>query len=133
MVKNDILKANYTIENKKPPRYINEFFLKLYSFSNENLSGYLRNYEYFNKKALTVGSSADQILNLINYNCQDITLLDLNPFVKYYYDLKKAAILGLDTKGYLNFFCNNNTSSIFRKHNPTFDPKVYQKIKKYMN
>jgi len=125
-VNQDIILANNIINNNNNYSY----FFKLYSFSNEN-SLYLKKYNYYNKNALTVGSSADQIINLINYGCQDITLVDLNPFVKYYYDLKKAAIFVLNPQEYLNFFYNSIFFSF--KKRKIFDKNLYQKLSKYLN
>jgi len=131
MLKDDIDKACTVIEQKIVPRYLDEYFLRLYLFSNENLAGYLYGNKYRNRRALTVGSSADQVLNLINYNCQDITLVDINPFVKYYYELKKAAIFGLNRDEYLKFFTDNRT--FIKAFNPTFSRQTYNKIKKYLS
>jgi len=131
MLEDNLNKVRTIINNQITPRYLNEYFLRIYSFSNENLSGYLRNNNYQNKSTLTIGSSADQILNLINYNCSDITLLDINPFVEYYFELKKAAIFGLTRNEYLNFFTNNNF--YIKQLNPTFNYQTYKRINKYLS
>ena len=57
------------------------------------------------KSLLTVGSSGDQVINASLKNCKDITVLDINPFTKYYFNLKKAAILTLKYEEFCKFFC----------------------------
>lgn len=131
MSEDNLIKAKTLITEKLTPRYLDEYFLRLYSFSNENLSGYLRSNNYHNTNALTVGSSADQLLNLVNYHCQDITVLDINPFTEYYFELKKAAIFGLNRQDFLNFFTNHN--SLFKRFNPTFKYSIYEHFSKYLN
>lgn len=131
MFEDNLNKAKTLITDKLTPRYLDEYFLRLYSFSNENLSGYLRSNNYYHTNALTVGSSADQLLNLVNYHCQDITVLDINPFTEYYFELKKAAIFGLNRQEFLNFLTNHNP--IFKRLTPLFKYSTYQKISTYLN
>jgi len=131
MLEEHLKQVETIINNKIIPRYLNEYFLRLYSFSNENLSGYLSNNNYHQKSALTVGSSADQLLNLINYQCQDVTVVDVNPFVEYYFELKKAAIFGLNRNEFINFFTNNK--AVLKIFNPLFKYSTYQKISSYLN
>lgn len=131
MLEENLIKAKTIIEDKLVPRYLDEYFLRLYSFSNENLSGYLKNNSYCEKSALTVGSSGDQLLNLINYQCRDITVLDINPFTEYYYELKKAAIFALNRNEFLNFFTTNN--SFLKTTNHLFKYSTYKKISHYLS
>lgn len=86
------------------------YFLKLYPFTNENLSSSLKNYQFNNHHILTVGSSADQALNFIFKGANHLTLMDVNPFVKYYFDLKTSAIFNLDRETFLNFFYHSPIS-----------------------
>lgn len=78
-------------------------FYKIYPFLTENVSGYIKLFDFNNKSLLTVGSSADQILAAILCGCIDITIIDINPFVQYYFSLKKACILSLDYYEYIDF------------------------------
>ena len=80
------------------------YFCSIYPFTSENITGYLDLFDFNDRSLLTVGSSCDQILNAILKGCKDITLLDINPFVKYYYYLKVSAILTLNPDNYLSFF-----------------------------
>ena len=65
-------------------------------FANENIKGYIKRFPLEDKKLLTVGSSADTVINASLYGCKDITLYDICPYVKYYYDLKIASLLSLN-------------------------------------
>lgn len=76
----------------------------IYCFTTENISGYIDEFNLNNKSLLTVGSSGDQVLNAILRGCDDVTLLDLNPYAIYYLYLKVAAILSLTKEEYCEFF-----------------------------
>ena len=75
----DIEKAKKVINYSK---FTHMGYNLIYPFTTENLNGYMNKLDFKNKKVLTVGSSADQILNVFLLGCKDITLLDINPFVK---------------------------------------------------
>ena len=77
-------------------------FNKLYSFTTENIKDYISSFDLNNKSLLTVGSSADQAINAILNGCKDVTIMDINPFVKYYFNLKKAGMLTLDYKQFMD-------------------------------
>lgn len=104
-------------------------FNNIYPFTTENISGYINYFDFGEKSLLTVGSSADQILNAILMNCKDITLLDINPFVKYYYYLKIAAILELDKDKYLSFFRYKNYPVTFEDNKSVYDKDIFSRIK----
>ena len=63
-------------------------FQRLYPFTTENIAGYIDKFNLKGKSLLTVGSSADQVINAIYKGSKDITLYDVNIFAKYYYYLK---------------------------------------------
>ena len=134
MVENDINKVCDVINCHINIRYLDEFFLRLYSFTNENLKYYMDLYNFSDKKVLTTGSSCDQILNLISYGCKDISSFDINPFVKYFYELKKAAIISLPIDKYLDFFHGyREKNNFFSDKIRVLDYDVYNNISKYMN
>ena len=53
-------------------------------------------------------------MNAIKEGCKDITVVDICPFTKEYYELKKAALLTLSLEEFLNFFSyeKKDTSSM---------------------
>lgn len=107
-------------------------FLKLYPFTTENISGYLTNYDLNNSSVLTVGSSADQIINSYVSGAEDVTLFDINPFCKYFYDLKCAAIKVLSLEEFLTYFCYYNYPKSFHKNKSSFNYSLYLKIRDYL-
>lgn len=128
MVLDDIEVAKKVIlENME--RRTNTFF-KLYPFSNENLEGYFKFFQYYHKSALVTGSSSDQVLNLINHNCNNITFFDINPFIEYYFGLKKAAIQVLEPKEFLSFF---GVSFELTKNRFLFNEKTYVRLESYLD
>lgn len=103
-------------------------FFWIYPFTTENIAGYINMFDLKNKSLLTVGSSGDQAINAILRGCEDVTIIDINPFAKYYFYLKKAAILTLNYKEFLDFFCYRfyNDSNSNEK---TFNLNSYNKLK----
>ena len=123
----DIEKAKKVINYSK---FTHMGYNLIYPFTTENLNGYMNKLDFKNKKVLTVGSSADQILNVFLLGCKDITLLDINPFVKYYFDLKVAGLLSLQIEDFLSFFTYNK--GLFKNKN-SFNHETFNKIKNYLN
>jgi len=107
-------------------------FSSLYPFTTENLNGYLKDVDLKDKSILTVGSSADQIINSIFYGAKAITCFDINPYVKYYFDLKKAAIQALDYDEFLNYFCYYDCTNKITNEN-AFNIKSYQKLSQHLS
>ena len=87
-IENNLKLANNVINKRN-----DNIYMRLYSFTTENIKGYIKYFDLKDKNLLTVGSSGDQILNSYFEGCRDITLLDINPFAKYYVNLKIAGIL----------------------------------------
>lgn len=79
----------------------------IYKFSNEMIS-YYHKYLENRKKALIITASGDQILNSILAGTYDITSCDISRFPKYFFELKKAAILSLTKDEYLDFFLKDD-------------------------
>lgn len=104
-------------------------FLRIYPFTNENISAYINLFDLKDKSLLTVGSSSDQAINAILKDCKDITLLDINPFTKYYFYLKKAALLTLSYEDFCKFFCYIDYPKVFKYNNDCFNYESYNKLK----
>ena len=102
-------------------------FNKLYSFTTENIKDYISSFDLNNKSLLTVGSSADQAINAILNGCKDVTIMDINPFVKYYFNLKKAGILTLDYKKFMDYFFDYGLSPML------FSKDIYEKLRKVLS
>lgn len=102
-------------------------FNKLYSFTTENIKDYISSFDLNNKSLLTVGSSADQAINAILNGCKDVTIIDINPFVKYYFNLKKAGMLTLNYKQFMDYFFDYGLSPML------FSKDIYEKLRKVLS
>lgn len=112
----------------------NKNFSSTYMFTNENINGFIRKFSLNNKCVLTVCSSGDQAFNLILDGATKVDLFDINGFTKYYFYLKKAAIMGLSYQEFIEFFfptlVNKNTFSFnsylkFRDQIDNDDAKMF--------
>lgn len=109
--------------------YENDWCYHIYPFTTENISGYIDFFDLKDKSLLTVGSSCDQALNAILKGIKDITVLDINPFVKYYYYLKMALILEVDMNDYLLFLRYKDYPKSFVDNKNVFNIDIFNKIK----
>lgn len=101
----------------------------IYPFTTENISGYIDKFNLKDKSLLTVGSSADQVINAILNGCKDITLLDINPYTKFYYYLKVASILTLDLDEFMRFLRYKDYPKVFVDNKEVFNIESWNKIK----
>jgi len=108
-------------------RYIEEFS-RLYTFTTENISGYIDYFDFDNKSLLTVGSSGDQVLNAFYSGARDITLFDINGYTKYYAYLKISAIISLSYKEFILFFFKY-VDSPFERNKYMFSKQLFNKMK----
>ena len=122
---NSLYKALSTCEGMF--NYYSEFS-RIYTFTTENISGYIDYFDFNNKNLLTIGSSGDQILNAFYSGARDITLFDINEYAKYYIYLKISAILSLSYKEFKAFFFKH-TISPFKQNEFMFSKEIFNKIK----
>lgn len=101
----------------------------IYPFTTENISGYIDKFNLKDKSLLTVGSSGDQVINAILKGCKDITLLDINPYTKFYYYLKVASILSLDLDEFMGFLRYKDYPNIFEDNKNVFNIETWNKVK----
>ena len=113
----------YDIDNK---------FKYMYPFTTENIGGYIDQFDLKDKTLLTVGSSGDQVLNAILSDCKDISVIDLCPFVKEYYYLKKAAIKVFGREEYLKYLCYYRYNNGHNNQN-AFCKYEYNRLKEVLN
>ena len=67
--------------------------------------------------------------NAILKNCKDITVLDINPYTKYYYYLKSSGIIELSKEEFLRFFRYEDYPNTFKKNKEVFNKETYNKLK----
>lgn len=101
----------------------------IYSFTTENIYGYIDKFNLKDKSLLTVGSSGDQVINAILKGCKDIILLDINPYTKFYYYLKVASILSLDLDEFMGFLRYKDYPNIFEDNKNVFNIETWNKVK----
>ena len=102
-------------------------FSRVYTFTTENISGYIKHFDLQNKSLLTVGSSGDQVINSYYAGARDITLFDINPFAKYFTFLKIAAISTLTYQEFKVFFFKHGNKFFYNRH--VFSKVLFDKIK----
>ena len=128
-LKEDIKKAKEIIASSR--QNFREFNTDtfIYKFTNESIDRYQK-YLLNRDKILSVTSSGDQILNSILFGSREIDSFDISRFPKYYFELKKAAILSLSRDEFLDFFIGEHfaLSNGFVSYNRTIESK---KIKEY--
>ena len=104
-------------------------FDRIYPFTTENISGYINLFDLKDKSLLTLGSSGDQAINAYLKGAKDITLLDINPFTKYYYFLKVAAINTISREKFYDFFKYYGHPTTFKSNEKAFNIETYEKLK----
>lgn len=105
----------------------NTMFDRVYSFTTENVSDYLRYFDCKDKSLLTIGSSGDQVLNAYYKGFKDLTLIDINPFSKFYLYLKISAIISLSYEEFKLFFFVHGTKEYYNKS--LLSKEIFNKIK----
>ena len=113
-------------------KYVRQEFAEIYPFTTENISGYINKFNLNNKSLLTLGSSSDQAINAIMHDCKDISILDICPFTKFYFYLKKAAILSLNYDEFLSFFCYRTFYPHLKDNNKVFNKEIFLNFKQLL-
>ena len=104
-------------------------FDRTYPFTTENISGYIDLFDLKDKSLLTVGSSGDQAINAFFKGATDVTIFDINPFFKYYYFLKVAALNCLEKEEFLDFLKHYGRPTTFKRNYKAFNIESYNKLK----
>lgn len=114
-------------------------YSSIYTFTTENLGGYIKKLNLKNKKVLTVTASLDHMLNLVLNGVKEIDNFDINKNTYYFAGLKMAAMKVLSYDEFLNFFsgCEDRRAEalVHRRLNENpyvLDYNVYKKIKPYL-
>ena len=86
------------------------FFHNLYSKSNEELYEFFPKLNLKNARVMTVGSSGDQVLYSLMFGAKEVVCVDINPFTKFFYDLKVASIKHFTFEEFGEYFAHNKRS-----------------------
>ena len=96
-----------------------DFFRTLYPFTTELISSYIDFFNLADGPLLTVGSSCDQVINAALKGAREITLIDTDPYTRFYFYFKWAALEVLARDEFYKFLCHQNYPVEFqRNHNP---------------
>lgn len=123
-VEKDVKEALRIIRNGfSVPRFlVQSDYSKVFAFSNEWIPGYLPYFSIANQPALTITGSLDQALFLAQNGASSIDAFDRNPLVKYYGELKLAAIRCLSREEFLEFIPTSDNPDA------SFSPKICNEI-----
>lgn len=121
----DFRHARKIIDNSGPTVFVTgKYDLdKFYWCNTQNLnyiSDLTKNKEV--KNAFTITGSADNIFELVLAGADNIIATDTNPYAKYVYELKKAALKTLNAKEYLEFIMDHQSNNFLSSK--TFYDKV---------
>ena len=119
------LQAIKFCENKN----VSSRFAQIYPFTTENIMGYIDKFDLNGKSLLTVGSSCDQAINACMFGCEDVTILDICPFTKFYFYLKKAGLLELSYEEFQNYFCYKDFPKTFQDNQDVLNRDLYFKLR----
>ncbi len=86
---------------------------KVYLFSNEPISLFLNDDSLKNKNVLAVLGSGDFLFNTVLLGCSNISLIDINSYAYYYFEIKKAIIKKYDYEDFICFY--NNLYNLYSK------------------
>ncbi len=133
MLENDINYAKKII-NGEYSEIIGEYtqFRRIFPFSNENIKTYFDLVDFEDKDVLSVLASSDQVFDMFLRGTKSIDTFDINPLCKYYFYLKKAAILALEKNDFIDFFttCKNNAG--YYELKKTINKEMFSEITKYL-
>ncbi len=109
----NVSKDLQTVDNLITNREYNRINLSnltwIYPFTNENIKDFFNNFDFQDKKCLTILSGGDFVLDMYLKGAKEITAFDVNPLTYYFFHLKKAAIQAdFSLKEFNNFFLSDN-------------------------
>lgn len=130
-LKEDLDKACRLIEHYDKSDYKN--FRKIYPFSNENLRELFFQLDFRDKNCLTVLGSSDQAMDMYLNGAKSITTFDKNSLAKYYFYLKKAAMLAnFSLEEYLKFFCYRDFEKSQSGNRDAFNEHLFSRLVPYL-
>ena len=103
----------------------------MYTFTTENLQGYLSKLNIQDKNVLTVTSSGDQLINLCLMGAKKIDCFDINRNSYYMTELKIAALRALRYEEFLCFFATHGLQLKTNKY--CFSLAIYKKIRPFLS
>ena len=101
-------------------------FESVYPFATENVLEYFATLNLKDQSVLTVGSSLDQLFNALVYGAKKVSVFDINPYVKEYFEIKKQILLHSKRKNFVKKILElQNQNFSFSKDIPS-EKKIYE-------
>ena len=129
VLEKEILSNTFDIINNLTSSKKYSKYCQIYSFTTENISGYYENFDFKDKKVLTICASGDHVFNAILLGANYITCFDINLLSKYYFNLKRICINFLSYEEFIEYFMLG-TSEV---NNNVFNYNLYLKISRYID
>ncbi len=107
-------------------------FLDIFSFTNVNIADSFSVFNFKDSSFLTIGSSCDPVINASYLGCQNHTVVDINPFTKEYFFLKKAGLMALTRKEFMNYLCYWYYLPHCINNGKVFNLESFEKIAPYL-
>lgn len=101
-------------------------FLEVYPFATENVLEYFARLNLENQSVLTVGSSLDQLFNAIFYGAKEITVFDMNPHVKKYFEIKRNILLQAKRENFVSNVLKTKSSEFSFSKDVATEEKIYE-------
>ena len=102
-------------------------YSQIYSFTTENLSGYLPQIPLNGARVLAVGGSGDTIVNTIMMGANEVVSFDINVLAGLYTDLKLAALQQLNFEDFKKFLMRQTENGGQNKQ--ALDITVYEGLR----
>ena len=123
-INKDLQTVDSLITNQEYNRWKLSNLTWIFPFTNENIKSFFNNFEFKNKKCLTVLSGGDFVLDMYLKGANDITTFDINPLTYYFFNLKKAALQAdFSLKDFNCFFLSTKR----------FNKKQFEILKPYLD
>ncbi|MFC1696780.1 DUF3419 family protein [Nanoarchaeota archaeon] len=104
---------------------------QIYSFTTENLSGYLPKLPLEGAKVLTVCGSGDSIINSYMLGADEVVAFDINKLSGYYTDLKLATLNNLDHNRFKQFFMRQSKDG--QPNTDALNYQTYESLRNQLN
>lgn len=100
-------------------------FDSIYPFATENVNGYFEKLNLLGKSILTVGSSLDQLFNAVICGATEITVFDINPNVRDYFEWKKEMLKKCKRQNFVKYLLQNLKEDLVFSNDVMDIDKIY--------
>ena len=111
---------------KKGEEKMEKGFSEVYPFATENVLEYFARLKLENQSVLTVGSSLDQLFNALFYGAKEITVFDINPHVKKFFEIKRSILLQSKREDFVRKVLNVKSKEFSFSKDVSTEKKIYE-------